>query len=277
MATVRELLRDAMSLPGESPRRDAEVLLGHCLGKPRSWLFTWPESPVDDTALQQFNALLQRRARGEPVAHLTGFREFWSLELEVDASTLIPRPDTETLVAWALGLAVPADAAVLDLGTGTGAIALALACERPGWRVTAIDASAAAVTLAQRNARRNRCEQVRLLQSDWFAALRGERFGLVVANPPYVAGDDPHLGLGDLRFEPASALVADEQGLADLRRIIAAAPDHLAPGGWLLLEHGFEQAPAVRELLAARGFRSIETRRDLAGQERISGGLWHAE
>jgi len=277
MATVGELLRDAMSLPGESPRRDAEVLLGHCLGKSRSWLYTWPESSVDETALARFNALLQRRARGEPVAHLTGLRDFWSLELEVDASTLIPRPDTETLVAWALELQLPPRAAALDLGTGTGAIALALASERPGWRVTAVDANPEAVALAQRNAQRNRCEQVRILHSDWFEALGEERFDLVVANPPYIADDDPHLAQGDLRFEPASALVSAESGLADLRHIVDAAPAHLEAGGWLLLEHGFEQGAAVRELLAARGFSTIETRRDLGGQERISGGRWRAE
>ncbi len=277
MATVGELLRDAMSLPGESPRRDAEVLLGHCLGKSRSWLYTWPESSVDETALARFNALLQRRARGEPVAHLTGLRDFWSLELEVDASTLIPRPDTETLVACALELQLPPRAAALDLGTGTGAIALALASERPGWRVTAVDANPEAVALAQRNAQRNRCEQVRILHSDWFEALGEERFDLVVANPPYIADDDPHLAQGDLRFEPASALVSAESGLADLRHIVDAAPAHLEAGGWLLLEHGFEQGAAVRELLAARGFSTIETRRDLGGQERISGGRWRAE
>lgn len=277
MATVQALLRDARNLPGDSPIRDAEILLCHCLGKPRSWLYTWPEAEVAGTALEDYRALLARRHQGEPVAYLTGSREFWSLELQVNRSTLIPRPETETLVAWALELSLPQDAAVLDLGTGTGAIALALAQERPHWRVTGLDASEDAVELACRNAGANGLVRVVFLCSDWFQGVSGQQFQLIVSNPPYVEAGDPHLAQGDVRYEPRSALVAEQGGLADLARIVAAAPAHLAEDGWLLLEHGFEQGAGVRRLLQDRGFTGVQTRCDLAGLERISGGQWRAQ
>ncbi|WP_338073393.1 peptide chain release factor N(5)-glutamine methyltransferase [Halioglobus japonicus] len=187
MATVAELLQGVDDLPGDSPRRDLEVLLGHCLAKSRTWLYTWPEAAVEGETLAQFQALLARRKRGEPVAHLTGQREFWSLDLEVNPSTLIPRPDTETLVEWALELPLDEPVRALDLGTGTGAIALALAHSKPGWQITATDASTEAVALALRNARRCQLEQVVVLESDWFSALSGEHFDLIVSNPPYIA------------------------------------------------------------------------------------------
>jgi len=276
VASVRDLLRDA-KLPGESPRLDAEILLCHCLGKPRSWLYTWPEHEVIGASLEGYRAMLERRRAGEPVAYLTGSREFWSLSLEVDASTLIPRPETESLVARALQLALPGDARVLDLGTGSGAIALALASECPGWRVSGVDANPAAVALARRNALRLDLERVSFIRSDWFSSLAGERFHLVVGNPPYVAPGDPHLERGDLRFEPHSALVAADGGLADLREIIRHAGEHLEPGGWLLLEHGCEQGAAVRELLRAAGYAGTRTSPDLAGLERVSEGQWRAQ
>jgi len=273
MATVRELLRSADDLPGESARRDAEILLGHCLDRPRSWLYTWPEREVDAAGVARYHALLAERRRGVPVAYLTGVREFWSLPLRVDSHTLIPRPETETLVSWALELPLAhAALRVLDLGTGSGAIALALASERPGWQVQGVDRSEAAVAAATRNAASLGLQRVRFDRSDWYQALAGERFGLVVANPPYVSSDDPHLQQGDLRFEPRSALVAAGAGLADLDAIVAGAPAWLADDGWLLLEHGYRQGEAVRALLREAGFSGIETRRDLAGQERVSGG-----
>lgn len=276
MPTVGELLRDAMDLPGDSPRRDAEVLLCHCLDKPRSWLYAWPESAVEGEPLRRFLALRERRRAGEPVAWLTGLREFWSLPLEVGPGTLIPRPDTETLVAWALALVLPADARVLDLGTGTGAIALALASERPAWQVEGVDLEPEAVALARRNA--DRCNQpgTRFYCSDWFAAAQGS-FDLVVSNPPYIAADDPHLLEGDVSFEPRTALVAGDDGLSALNAIICKAPGCLREGGWLLLEHGFEQGPGVRQALAVAGFAQVATRRDLGGNERITGGRWHAQ
>lgn len=277
MATVQELLRRSAGIAGDSPSRDVEVLLAHCLGKSRTWLYTWPESELKPNELAQFESLLARRQAGEPVAYLTGVREFWSLPLRVDTSTLIPRPDTETLVEWALELPLPADTRVLDLGTGTGAIALAVASERPDWRVTGVDANPEAVELARWNGRANKLAEVEFLRSDWYQALADRRFDLLLSNPPYIEPGDPHLARGDVRFEPAAALVAGEAGLADLRAIIESAPHHLVDGGWLLLEHGFEQGRAVRELLARTGFGAVATRADLAGNERISGGCWRVE
>jgi release factor glutamine methyltransferase len=277
MASVRELLRRGETLSSDSPRRDAEVLLGHCLQRDRTWLYTWPEREVDPDAARRFEDLVQRRADGEPVAHLIGERQFWSLSLAVDPSTLIPRPETEELVAWALALPLPDNAAALDLGTGTGAIALALASERPGWQVTGVDASDAALALARRNAKDAGLGGTVFTRSNWFAGLGTQRYHLVVANPPYVAETDPHLDRGDLRFEPRSALVAADNGLADLAHIAREAPRYLEGDGWLLLEHGCDQGAAVRDMLRAAGFCEIETRRDLAQHERVTGGRWHAD
>lgn len=272
MPTIENLLNSA-ELPGSpSPRLDAEWLLAAALGKPASYLRTWPEREVPAEVAARFAADLARRRAGEPVAYILGRQGFWSLDLEVAPATLIPRPDTELLVETALALLPASDAAVLDLGTGTGAIALALAAERPAWRLTGVDRVAEAVGLAERNGRRLGLGNAAFLQSDWFSALDGRRFALIASNPPYIAADDPHLVLGDVRFEPASALVAGADGLDDIRLIVTQAPEHLESGGWLLLEHGFEQAAAVRELLNARGFVSVESRRDLGGHERISLG-----
>ncbi|MBT6125762.1 MAG: peptide chain release factor N(5)-glutamine methyltransferase [Halieaceae bacterium] len=276
MVSVQELLRGARDLPGDSPARDAEILLGHCLDKPRSWLYTWPEAEVSGEALTCFQQLLQRRYRGEPVAYLTGHREFWSLDLAVAPSTLIPRPETETLVEWALELPLPDDTVALDLGTGTGAIALALANEKPGWRVCGADVNIDAVQLASNNALANNLARVEFIQSDWFDGVEDKLFNLLVSNPPYVEEGDAHLSEGDVRFEPLEALVAADRGLADLDHIVKSSPDYLQTRGWLLLEHGFDQALAVRELLVRRGFKGVETRQDLAGQERITGGQWFA-
>lgn len=272
MATVRELLRSGADLPSDSARRDSEILLCHCLGKSRAWLYTWPEAAVAPEYAQRFNHLLAQRREGMPVAYLTGEREFWSLSLAVNSATLIPRPETETLVAWALELALPDDAAVLDLGTGAGAIALAVAVERPLWQVTALDSSADALQVARANAHRLGLQRVNLLQSDWYQGVAGQRFNALLANPPYIDSGDPHLARDDVRFEPRSALVAAQRGLADLRHLVAGAPAHLRDGGWLLLEHGFGQGAAVRQMLAAAGFDNISTRRDMAGLERITGG-----
>jgi len=277
MVTVRELLRSAADLPSDSARRDSEILLGHCLGKSRAWLYTWPENVVAPACAQRFSELLAQRRAGMPVAYLIGEREFWSLSLAVNSATLIPRPETETLVAWVLELALPGDAKVLDLGTGSGAIALAVAAEKPLWQVTALDSSADALQVARANADRLGLQRVNLLQSSWYQGVAGQRFDALLANPPYIDGDDPHLTRDDVRFEPRSALVAAERGLADLQQLVAGAPAHLCSGGWLLLEHGFEQAAAVRQMLAAADFDNISTRRDVAGLERITGGHWHAD
>ncbi len=277
MVTVQELLRSGSDLPTDSARRDTEILLCHCLGKPRAWLYTWPEKEVARDCARDFEKLLAQRREGVPVAYLTGEREFWSLQLAVSDATLIPRPETETLVSWALELALPNAASVLDLGTGSGAIALALASERPHWRVTALDVSQEALQVARGNAVRTRLTSVHFVQSDWYQAVTGQRFNVLLANPPYIDGDDPHLALGDVRFEPRSALVSSDSGLEDLGRLVAGASDHLLDGGWLLLEHGFEQANAVCAMLHDAGFSQVSTRRDMSGQQRITGGRWHAD
>lgn len=277
MPTIESLLKEAELPDSPSARLDAELLLAHVLGKPRSYLRTWPERAVDAAQCAAFAALLARRRSGEPVAYLLGRQGFWSLELEVAPHTLIPRPDTELLVESALALGPSGPARVLDLGTGSGAITLALACERPAWQLLGVDRVPEAVTLAERNRARLGLDNARFAESVWFSALAGEKFQLIVGNPPYIADDDPHLAQGDVRFEPASALVAGRDGLDDIREIVAQAPDHLDPGGWLLLEHGFDQAEAVRALFAARGFTAVDSRRDLGGHDRITLGRWPDE
>ncbi len=277
MPTVNEVLCEARDLPGDSPQRDAEILLCHTLDKPRAWLYTWPESELEDAALDHYRTLLERRRQGQPVAYLIGRRDFWSLSLAVSPDTLIPRPDTETLVEWALQLPVPTEAEVVDLGTGSGAIALALASERATWKVIATDVSSAALALAEHNRLALGLEQVSCLQSDWFAQLGGQRFDLVVSNPPYIASGDAHVSGGDLRYEPASALVSGADGLDAIRTLVATAPEHLKPGGWLLIEHGYQQGPQVRELLEHAGFNAVTTRRDLQNHERVTGGRCRAE
>ncbi len=272
MPTIESLLNDSDLPDSPSARLDAELLLAHVLGKSRSYLHTWPEREPSAEQCQTFAEHLQRRRQGEPVAYILGRQGFWSLDLEVAAHTLIPRPDTELLVETALQLLPATPVQVLDMGTGTGAIALALASERPAWQATGVDRVAEAIALAERNARQLRLSNVRFHQSHWFSALQGQRYGLIVSNPPYIRAGDPHLSQGDVRFEPGSALVAGEDGLDDIRQIIAQAPAYLQDAGWLLLEHGYYQAEAVRTLLGESGFIEVESRRDYGGHERISLG-----
>lgn len=259
-----------------SPRLDAEVLMCHVLGVSRAWLYTWGDREAEPLVRARFEALVAARAQGRPVAHLVGEREFWGLTLKTSDATLIPRPDTECLVEAALARGAAEEGQLVDLGTGTGAIALAFASERPGWQVTGVDLSPQAVALAADNAARLGLSRVRFLQSDWFAALSGEHFSLVVANPPYLADDDPHLAQGDVRFEPRSALVAGDEGLADLCWLVGEARDHLVPGGWLLLEHGLEQGAAVRQALEDAGYSDVTTLQDLGARDRVSLGRWPA-
>ncbi|MEK9713393.1 MAG: peptide chain release factor N(5)-glutamine methyltransferase [Thalassolituus sp.] len=259
-------------IESESPRADSELLLMHVLQVNRAWLYTWPDKPLTAEQVSFLDQLLKRRIQGEPVAYLTGFREFWSLPLEVAPTTLIPRPDTETLIEWVLELDLTAQSRAVDLGTGTGAIALALASEYPTWNIEAVEFNADAAALARRNSGRLSLP-VTVHQGSWFAPLSG-RFDLIVSNPPYIDPTDHHLDEGDVRFEPRSALVADNLGLADLQHIIDVAPEYLNTGAWLLLEHGYDQAQQVCEYLRQRGFTDVENRVDLGGQPRISGGRW---
>lgn len=258
---------------GESPKRDAEVLLSFVTGKARTFLLAFGETMLTDDQARQLDALLIRRISGEPIAYLTGEREFWSLPLTVSPATLIPRPDTECLVEQALLRLPSAPCSILDLGTGSGAIALAIASERADCQVTGVDAQPDAVTLAKHNAERLGITNVRFFLSDWFSSLSQQHFALIVSNPPYIDADDIHLSQGDVRFEPESALVAAENGLADLRIIIEDAVNHLLPAGWLLLEHGWRQGAAVRQLLQDNGFERIETCRDYGNNDRVSLGL----
>lgn len=269
--TIIDLLKRAQAaIAGDSARLDAEVLLAFCLDRNRSFLYAWPEKVVDDSIVQKFEALMQRRCNGEPIAYLIGTRDFWSLQLEVNSSTLIPRPETEKLVEIALQLNCDS-ANVLDLGTGTGAIALALANERSNWRVLGVDINTDAVQLAQRNAEKNQIANARFAQSDWFAGIT-EAFDLIVSNPPYIAADDPHLQQGDVRFEPQRALIADDQGMAAIAAIAQSAPSFMTPGGWLLLEHGWEQGIAARATLSRNGFANVTTWCDDGGRDRVTGG-----
>jgi len=262
-------------LKGDEAAREAELLLLHVLQHPRAWLFAHPEAIVDAGDAARFRSLLARRAAGEPLAYITGRREFWSLDLDVTPDVLIPRPETELLVELALQR-IGRDGAseVADLGTGSGAIALAIAHARPRSRVLATDASAVALDVAQANAHRLGLGRVEFVRGDWFAPLAQRVFDIIVSNPPYVADGDAHLERGDLRFEPRSALASGGDGLDAIRAIVAGAPAHLLPGGWLLLEHGFEQGAAVRDLLAKNGFADVFTALDLERRERVSGGRW---
>lgn len=261
----------------DSPKLDAEVLLLHVLDKPKSYLFTWPEAELTEVQLSTFKKLIAERETGHPVAHLVGVREFWSLELEVNNSTLIPRPDTETLVEKALNLDLPTNAKMLDLGTGTGAIALSLASEQPDWQVTAVDYSEQAVSLAKRNQQKLALNNVTVLQSDWFSAVPNQQFDLIVSNPPYIDELDEHLNQGDVRFEPKSALVAPDNGMADIKLIIEQARQYLAPNGYLLIEHGYQQALLLQEFFAQMAYSNILTIKDMAGCDRVTMAQWQGK
>lgn len=274
--TLREATRsisDTLPLDLNTSRIEAQCLLRHVLGVQRAYLLAHPEQILNEVQQGAFDVLLQRRLRGEPVAHLLGEREFFGLSFKITPATLIPRPETELLVELALQrLPQGATCRVLDLGTGSGAIALSIANNRRDAEVVAVDASQEALVIAAENARKLKIENARFIHSDWFSALGDERFDMIVSNPPYIVADDIHLTQGDVRFEPLSALASGVDGLDDIRRIIQEAPSFLASNGWLLLEHGYDQAEAVRALLAEKGFMDVFSEKDLASIERVSGG-----
>lgn len=271
--TLKQAVQQLQESGSDSPSLDAAVLLCHALDKPRSFLLTWPDKILDAQQLAAFDDLLQRRLTGEPVAYIVGEREFWSLPLKVSPTTLIPRPDTERLVEIALDKAMQMEGDILDLGTGTGAIALALASELPQRQVTGIDLKEDAQQLAQSNASALNLTNTQFLAGSWFEPLAaGTEFALIVSNPPYIEKEDPHLTQGDVRFEPLSALVADEKGLADIRHIATQARDYLMDNGWLMFEHGFEQGEPVRELLRSLGYDQVATYKDYGDNDRVTIG-----
>lgn len=255
----------------DTARMDVDILLGFCLDKTRVWLITWPEVALTAQQLADFMRCVERRIEGEPIAYIVGEQEFWSLPFKVNAHTLIPRPETELLVELALERKLLPDASVLDLGTGSGAIPLALKSERPLWQVKALDLSQEAIDVARANGVALSLD-VDFVTSDWFSMVHNETFDLIISNPPYIDPQDAHLSQGDVRFEPDSALVADESGYGDIRRICEAAMGYLRPDGVLMFEHGFEQGEGVRSILSKNGFQGIETINDLAGLERVTLG-----
>ena len=263
----------------DSPLLDAKVLLADVLQKDLTYLLTWSDKQITEQQLAAFNQSLYRRLTGEPIAYIVGVKEFWSLPFFVAPSTLIPRPDTETLVELVLTNHVSKDLRLLDLGTGTGAIALSLASEQPSWQVSAVDFNEDAVALAQKNAKQLNLPQVNIYQSDWFSQVAEQqleqqsgqaKFDVIVSNPPYIDEIDPHLAQGDVRFEPKSALVAKEQGLADIRHIAEHAKQYLVNGGAIYFEHGYNQGLAVRNILTEYGYSEARTEQDLAGNDRIT-------
>jgi len=266
-------------LAGEQSSIDARYLLSFLIDKDFTWLKTWPDYLLTEPQLTRFKKLIARRKKGEPIAYITGSKDFWTLTLETNPSTLIPRPETELLVEKALEFLSKNKKKlnnILDLGTGTGAIALAIASERPSDQIVGSDYQAQAVQLALRNVKRNAINNAMMLQSHWFEKFADQKFDLIVSNPPYVEKNDPHLLLGDLVFEPSSALVSGGEGLHDIRLIIGQAKEYLSDNAALMIEHGFQQGEQVRAIFAKNGYREIETHQDLAGLDRVSQGIFSA-
>lgn len=279
MPTIKTLLANAtntLTNHSDSPLLDAEVLLGFVLNKPRTYLRAWCDNTLTDQQQTVFAALVQQREQGIPIAYLTGTREFWSRDFTVTSDVLIPRPDTELLIELSLEL-IPKNHAVklIDLGTGSGIIAVTLAAERPNAQVVAVDASLAALEVAKRNAQQHQLTNIEFYQSDWFANVPNTLFDLVISNPPYIDPEDEHLQQGDVRFEPKSALIADNQGLSDIEIIADKARHYLKPAGHLFIEHGYNQAPQVQAIFNALAYENVQSYRDLSGQFRVTYGKNH--
>ncbi|MFZ2451111.1 MAG: peptide chain release factor N(5)-glutamine methyltransferase [Methylovulum miyakonense] len=276
MPTIKTLLAqaaDSLAAISGSPALDAEVLLCQVLGKPRPYLRAWCDQAVSEAQFQEFQRLWRQRLQGQPIAYLTGQREFWSRDFLVTPAVLIPRPDTELLIDLGLKL-IPAEADwnIIDLGTGSGIIAITIAAERPNTRLTAVDRSLEALQVAQQNAGRHHIQNIHFHQSDWFKQVPAQRFQLVISNPPYIAEHDWHLQHGDVRFEPQSALIAGDQGLSDIKAIAETAKNWLVADGWLLIEHGYDQETAVQAIFKSLGYQQVQTERDLSGQPRVTYG-----
>lgn len=274
MLTIKNSLTSSvarLSSLSDSAQLDCELLLCFILNKPRTYLHTWPDTVLADKEFNKFNLLLERRLKGEPIAHILGERGFWSLNLKVTQDTLIPRPDTERLVELALDI-IPEQAQwkILDLGTGTGAIALSLAKEKPACFITATDQSIAALDVAKQNAEKNRILNIEFIQSDWFTEFSAQQFNMIVSNPPYIKEGDPHLNQGDVRFEPLSALTAGTDGLDDIRTIIKNSQRHLTKNGVLLIEHGYDQADTIYDILKAANFTQVRAFRDDNDNPRVT-------
>lgn len=273
--TLKEWLtqtRQGLAAISDTAQLDAEILLANCLSVNKSYLYTWPEKSLTDQQLQQLDVWLALRLQGQPIAYIVGHREFWSLDFKVNDACLIPRPETELLVEQCLQALPETEQFVLELGTGSGAIAIALAYERPLWQILASDRSEKALTIAKQNAQNLAVTNVKFCSSDWFQQLENQQFAAIISNPPYIEKDDPHLLQGDVRFEPPDALVAEDNGLAALQTIIETAPKYLLQKGLLALEHGYQQAAQVQQLMTKYGFLSVSSHRDLAGHERVTTG-----
>ncbi len=273
IAQTLQEVAERLQAVSDSARLDAELLLCDVLLRPRSYLYTWPECELSDTEQCTLEDLVARRCAGEPIAHILGKREFWSLELAVNADTLIPRPETERLVEAALER-IPETAAwsIADLGTGSGAIAIAIAAERPGCRITAVERSEGALEVARDNAIRLGLGNIEFLRGNWFSPLTGRCFEMILSNPPYIPESDTHLSRGDVRFEPRTALASGADGLTDIRQLVSGAGRYLRSPGWLLLEHGYDQGKAVTALLHEAGFLDVVDLSDLLGHGRVAIG-----
>lgn len=274
MPSIAQAIKEAsqtLTETSDSARLDAEVLLCHVLNCAATHLIAWPEKLLDENQTQVFNRLIEQRHAGTPVAYLTGSREFWSMDFKVTPDTLIPRPDTETLIEFVLEkISAQAKLKMLDLGTGSGAIAIAIASERPDWVITATDISAEALAVAQENARSHKIKNIKFIQSNWFEQLEPQCFDIIISNPPYIAEQDKHLSQGDVRFEPLSALTSGETGMDDIERITSQAKAHLNSDGWLIFEHGYDQKQQVYDCLHHHHFHKITGLNDLSEQPRLT-------